>query len=30
MLLCIDCGNTNTVFALWDGDDFICTFRTST
>lgn len=30
MLLCIDCGNTNTVFALWDGDDFVCTFRTST
>lgn len=30
MLLCIDCGNTNTVFALWDGDDFICTFRTAT
>ena len=30
MLLCIDCGNTNTVFALWDGDEFICTFRTST
>jgi type III pantothenate kinase len=30
MLLCIDCGNKNTVFALWDGDDFICTFRTST
>ncbi|WP_375280539.1 type III pantothenate kinase [Pseudooctadecabacter sp.] len=30
MLLCIDCGNTNTVFALWDGDQFVCTFRTST
>ena len=30
MLLCIDCGNTNTVFALWDGDDFVCTFRTAT
>lgn len=30
MLLCIDCGNTNTVFALWDGGEFICTFRTST
>lgn len=30
MLLCIDCGNTNTVFALWDGNDFLCTFRTST
>jgi len=30
MLLCIDCGNTNTVFALWDGDRFLCTFRTAT
>lgn len=30
MLLCIDCGNTNTVFSLWDGKTFICTFRTST
>lgn len=30
MLLCIDTGNTNTVFALWDGDDFLCTFRTAT
>lgn len=30
MLLCIDCGNTNTVFALWDGDEFLCTFRTAT
>ena len=30
MLLCIDTGNTNTVFALWDGDEFLCTFRTST
>ena len=30
MLLCIDCGNTNTVFALWDGEEFVCTFRTST
>ena len=30
MLLCIDCGNTNTVFALWDGEDFVATFRTST
>lgn len=30
MLLCIDCGNTNTVFSVWDGDRFLATFRTST
>jgi len=30
MLLCIDCGNTNTVFAIWDGARFISTWRTST
>ena len=30
MLLCIDCGNTNTVFSVWDGRRFICTLRTST
>jgi len=30
MLLCIDCGNTNTVFSVWDGSEFIATFRTST
>ena len=30
MLLCIDCGNTNTVFAVWDGSKFLATFRTST
>ena len=30
MLLCIDCGNTNTVFALWDGTKFLATFRTTT
>ncbi|MGI3168157.1 type III pantothenate kinase [Pseudooceanicola sp. C21-150M6] len=30
MLLAIDCGNTNTVFAIWDGDKFLCTLRTST
>jgi type III pantothenate kinase len=30
MLLCIDCGNTNTVFSIWDGERFLCTFRTST
>ena len=30
MLLCIDCGNTNTVFSIWDGKRFLCTLRTST
>ncbi|NRB02679.1 MAG: type III pantothenate kinase [Rhodobacteraceae bacterium] len=30
MLLCIDCGNTNTVFSIWDGEEFIGTWRTST
>lgn len=34
MLLCIDCGNTNTVFAIWDGEknggEWLCTLRTST
>jgi len=30
MLLCIDCGNTNTVFAVWDGAQFRATFRTNT
>lgn len=30
MLLCIDCGNTNTVFSVWDGERFLATFRTST
>ncbi|WP_306110596.1 MULTISPECIES: type III pantothenate kinase [unclassified Roseovarius] len=30
MLLAIDCGNTNTVFAIWDGSKFLCTLRTST
>jgi type III pantothenate kinase len=30
MLLAIDCGNTNTVFSIWDGQDFLCTLRTST
>ncbi len=30
MLLCIDCGNTNTVFAIWDGERFLATFRAST
>jgi len=30
MLLAIDCGNTNTVFSVWDGTRFVCTLRTST
>ena len=30
MLLCIDCGNTNIVFSIWDGSRFIVTFRAST
>lgn len=30
MLLAIDCGNTNTVFAIWNGTEFLCTMRTST
>jgi type III pantothenate kinase len=30
MLLTIDCGNTNTVFSIWDGSSFLCTLRTST
>ncbi len=30
MLLCIDCGNTNTVFSIWDGERFLSTWRTST
>ncbi|MEM9476320.1 MAG: type III pantothenate kinase [Pseudomonadota bacterium] len=30
MLLAIDCGNTNTVFSIWDGTKFLATFRTST
>ncbi len=30
MLLCIDCGNTNTVFSIWDGEKFLATWRTST
>jgi len=30
MLLCIDCGNTNTVFAVWDGTAFVATFRAAT
>ena len=30
MLLAVDCGNTNTVFSIWDGTEFIATWRTST
>ncbi len=30
MLLAIDCGNTNTMFSIWDGDKFIATWRTAT
>lgn len=30
MLLCIDCGNTNTVFSIWDGTRFLATWRTQT
>jgi len=30
MLLAIDCGNTNTVFSVWDGTRILCTLRAST
>ena len=30
MLLAIDCGNTNTVFSIWDGKEFIAQWRTAT
>jgi len=30
MLLAIDCGNTNTVFSIWDGQRFLATWRTAT
>ncbi|MCE5972969.1 type III pantothenate kinase [Sinirhodobacter sp. WL0062] len=30
MLLCIDCGNTNTVFSIWDGAEFVSTWRIAT
>lgn len=30
MLLAIDCGNTNTVFSIWDGRRFIATWRIAT
>ena len=30
MLLCIDTGNTNTVFSIWDGEKFLSMWRAST
>jgi len=30
MLLAIDCGNTNTVFSIWNGEEFIAQWRTAT
>lgn len=30
MLLTIDCGNTNTVFAIWDGEHFVASWRCAT
>lgn len=30
MLLCIDCGNTNTLFSIWDGARFLHHWRIST
>lgn len=30
MLLAIDCGNTNTVFSVWDGNRFLSTWRIAT
>lgn len=30
MLLAIDCGNTNTVFSIWDGRNFVATWRIAT
>lgn len=30
MLLAIDCGNTNTVFSIWDGARFVATWRIAT
>lgn len=30
MLLCIDTGNTNSVFSIWDGESFVATWRIST
>jgi type III pantothenate kinase len=30
MLLAIDCGNTNTVFSIWNGTTFLATWRIAT
>ncbi len=30
MLLAIDCGNTNTVFSIWDGTHLVASWRTAT
>lgn len=30
MLLAIDCGNTNTVFSIWNGAQFVATWRIAT
>jgi type III pantothenate kinase len=30
MLLAIDCGNTNTVFSIWNGAEFVATWRIAT
>ena len=30
MLLAVDCGNTNTVFSIWNGERFLATWRTAT
>lgn len=30
MLLCIDTGNTNTIFSIWDGESFISHWRIAT
>ncbi len=30
MLLAIDCGNTNTVFAIWDGEEWVASWRMAT
>ena len=30
MLLAIDCGNTNTVFSIWNGTGFVATWRIAT
>ncbi|WP_371059253.1 type III pantothenate kinase [Rhodosalinus sp. 5P4] len=30
MLLAVDCGNTNTVFSIWDGERFVASWRMAT